>query len=203
MVGSHPGRGPPDDRGRVPPGRTRAEPFAESGPGGRSKEEWSGRLDLNQRPPAPHAGALPGCATPRPRGVRWLGRTGTLGQQNGPGKWTGPAGPCGLCVRLELPEQLAELTADLVEDEPAVRVAGGRDDRHAVLALVEQAAPRTGDGEAPLVEKLLDAHEELDLLGPVHPVTRAVLPRAQHAEAGLPVAQHVRLDAHQLAHLAD
>ena len=28
-------------------------------------EKWSGRLDSNQRPPAPKAGALPGCATPR------------------------------------------------------------------------------------------------------------------------------------------
>ncbi len=28
-------------------------------------EEWSGREDLNLRPPAPKAGALPGCATPR------------------------------------------------------------------------------------------------------------------------------------------
>ena len=28
-------------------------------------EEWSGRGDLNSRPPAPKAGALPGCATPR------------------------------------------------------------------------------------------------------------------------------------------
>ena len=27
---------------------------------------WSGRVDSNHRPPAPHAGALPGCATPRP-----------------------------------------------------------------------------------------------------------------------------------------
>jgi hypothetical protein len=27
--------------------------------------EWSGRGDLNSRPPAPKAGALPGCATPR------------------------------------------------------------------------------------------------------------------------------------------
>ena len=27
--------------------------------------KWSGRLDLNQRPPAPEAGALPGYATPR------------------------------------------------------------------------------------------------------------------------------------------
>ena len=29
------------------------------------RRHWSGRLDLNQRPPAPKAGALPGCATPR------------------------------------------------------------------------------------------------------------------------------------------
>jgi hypothetical protein len=28
-------------------------------------KEWSGRGDLNARPPAPKAGALPGCATPR------------------------------------------------------------------------------------------------------------------------------------------
>src|SRR5437763_12277550 len=28
-------------------------------------DDWSGREDLNLRPPAPHAGALPGCATPR------------------------------------------------------------------------------------------------------------------------------------------
>src|ERR1700693_5080712 len=26
---------------------------------------WSGRQDLNLRPPEPHSGALPGCATPR------------------------------------------------------------------------------------------------------------------------------------------
>src|SRR3990170_551583 len=29
-------------------------------------KKWSGPLDLNQRPLAPHASALPGCATPRP-----------------------------------------------------------------------------------------------------------------------------------------
>jgi integrase len=28
-------------------------------------ESWSGRLDSNQRPPEPHSGALPDCATPR------------------------------------------------------------------------------------------------------------------------------------------
>src|SRR6266851_2184706 len=31
----------------------------------RKSSKWSGREDLNLRPPAPHAGALPGCATPR------------------------------------------------------------------------------------------------------------------------------------------
>src|SRR5713101_6514080 len=30
-----------------------------------SGRDWSGRPDLNRRPPAPKAGALPGCATPR------------------------------------------------------------------------------------------------------------------------------------------
>ncbi len=29
------------------------------------RESWSGREDLNLRLPAPEAGALPGCATPR------------------------------------------------------------------------------------------------------------------------------------------
>src|SRR5215472_2951375 len=32
---------------------------------GRTVVYWSGREDLNLRPPAPKAGALPGCATPR------------------------------------------------------------------------------------------------------------------------------------------
>src|SRR5436190_19078745 len=32
------------------------------------KKTWSGWRDLNTRHPAPKAGALPGCATPRKRG---------------------------------------------------------------------------------------------------------------------------------------
>src|SRR5579862_6218757 len=31
------------------------------------RNKWSGREDLNLRPPGPEPGALPGCATPRPR----------------------------------------------------------------------------------------------------------------------------------------
>jgi hypothetical protein len=57
-----------------------------------SNGDWSGRLDLNQRLPEPHSGALPGCATSRfhngihsipgscfvkakNRQPRWAGRT--------------------------------------------------------------------------------------------------------------------------------
>src|SRR5690606_26128419 len=39
-------------------------------------KNWSERLDLNQRPPAPHAGALPGCATLRPGNVAAGSREG-------------------------------------------------------------------------------------------------------------------------------
>lgn len=33
--------------------------------GMRGRREWSGRLDLNQRPPVPQTDTLPNCATPR------------------------------------------------------------------------------------------------------------------------------------------
>ena len=45
------------------------EPQMERPSGGRRavsrSGEWSGRSDSNARPPEPHSGALPGCATPR------------------------------------------------------------------------------------------------------------------------------------------
>jgi hypothetical protein len=40
--------------------------FPARGPFSRPNKKWSGRLDLNQRPPEPHSGALPVCATSRP-----------------------------------------------------------------------------------------------------------------------------------------
>ena len=43
-------------------------------------EVWSGRQDLNLRPPAPQAGALPGCATPR-RNIVFDDRFSVLARQ--------------------------------------------------------------------------------------------------------------------------
>src|SRR5215467_16041272 len=43
---------------------------------------WSGRRDSNSRPPAPHAGTLPGCATPRGGGsIPAKGARAALAQQ--------------------------------------------------------------------------------------------------------------------------
>ena len=57
---------------------TAALPRAEApDPAGKASKirglQESGRLDLNQRPLAPQASALPGCATPRHCSSRWLG----------------------------------------------------------------------------------------------------------------------------------
>jgi hypothetical protein len=59
--------------GRRPP--LRHESVASSAPSSTRNGVWSGRPDSNRRPPAPKAGALPGCATSRR--VRHLNSTFT------------------------------------------------------------------------------------------------------------------------------
>src|SRR5437764_15181107 len=53
------------------------------------------------------------------------------------------------------------------------------------------------------VEQVLDQHDQLDLAPLVHPVAGAVLGGVQEPELAFPVAQHVRLEIGELAHLAD
>src|ERR1700686_1229159 len=59
----------------------------------RCGRKWSGRLDLNQRPHAPQACALPGCATSRPRGTDHETRTVTKTplRASGLSGWSGRA----------------------------------------------------------------------------------------------------------------
>src|SRR5262245_28511241 len=115
--------------------------------------KWSGRLDLNQRPPAPHAGALPGCATPRP--TEW--NRGTLDQSRNISESTPPlnrrregfdrSGPRG--PRAQPHEDVTQLVAHLVKNHFATRVLhAGLELGRSLLALVEQPAARAGDGEA-------------------------------------------------------
>src|SRR5438093_2095322 len=56
--------------------------------GGRNNRIWSGREDLNLRPPAPKAGALPDCATPRevaftPRTLNYVAAAGDVNALTG------------------------------------------------------------------------------------------------------------------------
>src|SRR5579883_1716564 len=72
--------------------------------------EWSGRPDLNRGPPAPKAGALPGCATPRrevPSNYSVLSLFHLA---------TGPAFPSGspFVFRVTLPPNLTFLTGPCV-----------------------------------------------------------------------------------------
>ena len=63
----------------------------------RDVRKWSGRADLNGRPPAPKAGALPGCATPRRgypiSGPRRRTRTGTARPRAAPAPPARPRSP--------------------------------------------------------------------------------------------------------------
>ena len=58
------------------------------------RQMWSGRSDSNARPPEPHSGALPGCATPRGGRVYQTGtvRQARLGRPSG----CAALRPCGL-----------------------------------------------------------------------------------------------------------
>src|SRR4029077_13375170 len=75
----------------------------------RRLEKWSGRLDLNQRPPAPEAGALPSCATPRPKmsvSTRWAtGHSLTRLEKGLLLSRLAPAGITAPAARTELPER--------------------------------------------------------------------------------------------------
>src|SRR5262249_35063924 len=62
---------------------------------------------------------------------------------------------------------------------------------------------RSIDGEALLIQKMLDAQQELDVFAPVKPVAGPGLLGAQGRELRLPVAQDVGLDAQHDAHFAD
>src|SRR5436305_1390004 len=63
--------------------------------------------------------------------------------------------------------------------------------------------PRALDGVLLRVEQMLDEENELDLAPLIDAIAGAVLGRIEEAELTLPVAQHVRLEIRQLAHLAD
>src|SRR5690606_18778091 len=153
------------------------------------ERNWSGRRDLNSRPPAPHAGTLPGCATPRcfnstPRCCRRPRQSG-----------------------LQHLQASLQLALDRREIDP-LRALAAAAVAHAGLGpllgkRIVQAVARAADGEAFLVEELADAPDEQDLVVLVVAPVAAPLHGLQLREFLLPVAQHVGLHPAKLAYLAD
>src|SRR5207248_1198845 len=72
-----------------------------------------------------------------------------------------------------------------------------------VAERVVQAVPRAADGEAFLVEEFADAADEQHLVVLVVAPIAAALDGLQLGKFLLPIAQHVRLHAPQVAHLTD
>src|SRR5690348_7284450 len=109
------------------------------------------------------------------------------------------------CPRLKTParplppqdlHQLLELQPHLLDDLLALRHVRAR-------FLAGQLVAGAADREALIVEEAPDLADDDHVLALVVAAVAAALHRLQLRELLLPVAQHVRLDAAQLAHLAD
>src|SRR5512132_1589718 len=134
------------------------------------KSKWSGRQDLNLRPPPPQGGALPGCATPRPeaggddRPRRPCYTTGRRPDKAG----LSPAGALRR-VLLQHMEQRFHVLLERADRLLAVQLGERELDLVlAVLLVVQDLPARAGNGEALVVEELLDVEQHLDVPFPVH-----------------------------------
>src|SRR5688500_5900887 len=114
-------------------------------------------------------------------------------------------------IAIQESQYFAELLAHLAQR--AALGLGGRDgglrragryrrvDAPRELGLQSLLGPR--DGEALLVEKLLDAQHGVDVAPAVDPLPRAVLRRGQRGKLRFPVPQDIGLGVGYLADLAD
>ena len=165
---------------------------------------WSGRKDLNLRPPAPHAGALPGCATPR-RNRRDYSRISC----RAPAAGGFPRAPA------EFRPDRAHLRRSSRSASPPSRLIGpcspsrttsqsdvGRRGRRRGDVGLEPMA-RAVDRESLLVEEVADAADQQHLVVLVIAAVAAALDRLQLRELLLPIAEHVRLDRTEVTYLAD
>src|SRR5437870_2851415 len=126
-----------------------------------SEKEWSGRLDLNQRPHAPQACALPGCATSRPRqplcGCSDMDRFAVT-RDNG----------SRLSPLFEKRQESAQRVAQIEQHFPAeeLRRALARIMLGSAVVFAKMAA-RAGNRESLVVKQPFDFENRLDILAAV------------------------------------
>ena len=157
------------------------------GPGTRPgpSKDWSGRKDSNLRPPAPHAGALPDCATPRPK-------TAAAGPSRPAedNRWPG-TDKDGASAPQDLKDFL-ELNADLLDDLLTLgQVLAG--------LLPGQSLPSTADREALFVKEAAYLPDDQDVASLVIAPVAPSLDGLELRELLFPIPQHVRLDATEFA----
>src|SRR5206468_11406238 len=141
---------------------------------------WSGRVDLNHRPHAPQACALPGCATSRQI------RTVSFAVQQS--------------------QYVLQLLTALMEALPGcwlrVSLSLGRRLRfRPVLCRKLLASP--GNSETLLVEQLADVEQELDISGPISPLPGLVLGGRELGEFAFPIPKDMGLYAYDFANFPD
>src|ERR1700721_596097 len=132
---------------------------------------WSGRQDSNLRPLAPHARALPGCATPRPR-ERMIAQKGLENLT------------AAVSAAKNL-DQLFQFQPHLMDE---------------LLALIEihlciiagEAVPCSADGKALFVQQAAYLPDDQHVLALIIPTVAAPLDGFELRELLLPVAQNVR-----------
>src|SRR5690606_31173178 len=152
---------------------------------------WSGRQDLNLRPLAPHASALPDCATPRNTASTSIGVRGG-GNHSGLIRRCKPSISSGAQDDehfLELDDHLADqlvVVAGVVRRRPA-----------------GQLLARAADGETLIVQQAADLADHQHVLALVVAAVTAALHRLELRKFLLPVTQHVGLYVTQLAHLTN
>src|SRR6185295_14338061 len=181
--------------------------FRAAGRGRTVDSKWSGRQDLNLRPPPPQGGALPGCATPRPQGSKWSSRRGpSYLKSRFPHKGFGASLPRPRTppVRaLDEGQEPLQIPPERAEHLLAVRPGEGQLDLLPVLAVVQELPPRARDREPVIVEELLHLEEDLHVALPVHARAAPPFLGTQHLELRLPVAEDVGLHPDHVADFAD
>ena len=147
------------------------------------QKKWSGRLDSNQRPLAPHASALPDCATPRPDSK----------PNRGAGVGATVASHLGELVDDLVGQQIAQLLQLLLhryQHVARLRVAERNlhllQDGIRIPEVLLQLLARAVDRELLLVQQIPNDEDRLDVARTVAPVAGPVLLGAQRRETRSP-----------------
>ena len=180
--------------------RVRHQRPAQNPHGLNCEEEWSGRLDLNQRPHPPQGCAIPGFATSRPIQMR-----------------SGLYSFIRLSLAFEKRQESAQSVSQVQQHLPAQKLRGSLSSRTAgrttastscarvlgIAILLAQVPPGASDRKPLVIQQPLNPQHHLHIFLPVKPVPARTLYRLKHGKFRLPIPQYERFQSGQPADLAN